>query len=170
MTSVFWNSARAVLMFAALVAVAPVPGDALAATPNAADSVIAAASVDRGLLAPSVSYAVVRNGALADGVAHGFADVEHNVPATPATRYAIGSITKMVTATAVMQLVSAGRLKLTDHLDTYLPWYQHADRITIEQLLQHMSGVHDYIDDIAADVRSGKAPPPPATARDLIDR
>ena len=56
------------------------------------------------------------------------------------TKYRIGSVTKMFTATMVMQLVEEGRIALSNKLSEYYPEIPNADRITIEQMLRHQSG------------------------------
>lgn len=68
-------------------------------------------------------------------------------PLTAETGMRIGSITKMFTTVLLLQLVEEGRLKLTDHLDTYFPQIPNASKITIEQLLEHHSGIHDISED-----------------------
>jgi len=62
-------------------------------------------------------------------------------PLTAASRFRIGSITKMFTTTMILQLVEEGKLKLTDTLDKFLPQVPNAKRITIEQILSHRSGI-----------------------------
>jgi D-alanyl-D-alanine carboxypeptidase len=62
-------------------------------------------------------------------------------PLTAASRYRIGSITKMFTAAMILQLVEEGKLKLTDTLDKFFPQVPNARKITIEQLLWHRSGI-----------------------------
>jgi len=64
----------------------------------------------------------------------------------PATICAIASITKPVVATAVMQLVAEGRVRLGDAIDRYVPELAAADRptITLWHLLSHTSGLPDY--------------------------
>jgi D-alanyl-D-alanine carboxypeptidase len=66
-------------------------------------------------------------------------------PLTAATRYRIGSITKMFTAAMILQLVEEGKLKLTDTLDNFFPQVPNAQKITIAQILAHRSGIHDSI-------------------------
>lgn len=61
---------------------------------------------------------------------------------TAATRFRIGSITKMFTAAMVLQLVDEEKLKLTDTLDKYFPRVPNAKNITITQVLGHRSGIH----------------------------
>jgi CubicO group peptidase (beta-lactamase class C family) len=62
-------------------------------------------------------------------------------PLTPASRFRIGSITKMFTTTMILQLIEEGKLKLTDTLDKFLPQIPNAQKITIAQILQHRSGI-----------------------------
>lgn len=62
-------------------------------------------------------------------------------PLTAASRFRIGSITKMFTASMILQLVEEGKLKLTDTLDKFLPQVPNARKITIEQILWHRSGI-----------------------------
>ncbi len=62
-------------------------------------------------------------------------------PLTAATRYRIGSITKMFTAAMILQLVEEGKLKLTDTLDKFFPQIPNAKKITIVQILSHRSGI-----------------------------
>lgn len=57
------------------------------------------------------------------------------------TKYRIGSITKMFTAVMVLQMIEEGKLRLTDRLSQYFPGIDHADEITIDQLLRHQSGL-----------------------------
>jgi D-alanyl-D-alanine carboxypeptidase len=69
--------------------------------------------------------------------------------ATPDTRYRIGSITKTFTATMIMQLVEENKLALNAHLDQYFPKIPNAGQITIEMMLRHRSGIHNFTDDEA---------------------
>ena len=66
-------------------------------------------------------------------------------PATTASRYRIGSITKTFTAAMVFQLVEEGKLKLSDTLDKFFPQIPNAGKITIAHILTHRSGIHDFI-------------------------
>ena len=62
-------------------------------------------------------------------------------PLTAANRFRIGSITKMFTASMILQLVEEGKVKLTDPLDKFFPQVPNARKITIVQLLWHRSGI-----------------------------
>lgn len=61
------------------------------------------------------------------------------------TKYKIGSITKTFTAVMVMQLVEEKRLKLDDKLKKFYPQIPNAEKITINDLLRHRSGIVDYV-------------------------
>jgi CubicO group peptidase (beta-lactamase class C family) len=73
----------------------------------------------------------------------GYADLKSRIKPTLNTKYRIGSVTKMFTATIIMQLIAEGKLSLQTTLFTYFPEIPHARQITIEQLLKHRSGLTD---------------------------
>ncbi|KGO89798.1 serine hydrolase domain-containing protein [Flavobacterium suncheonense] len=61
------------------------------------------------------------------------------------TKYKIGSVTKTFTAVMIVQLVEEKRLKLEDKLSKFYPQIPNADKITINDLLRHRSGILDYV-------------------------
>jgi D-alanyl-D-alanine carboxypeptidase len=67
-------------------------------------------------------------------------------PLTEASRYRIGSVSKMFTATLVYQLVEEGKLKLDDKLSAFFPQIPNAEKITILHILAHRSGIHEIAD------------------------
>jgi CubicO group peptidase (beta-lactamase class C family) len=78
--------------------------------------------------------------------AYGMADYDRKTPATTSTRFCIGSMGKMFTAVAILQLVQGGRIQLSDVLATHIPDYPNAElarRVTIEHLLTHTGGTGD---------------------------
>ena len=94
---------------------------------------------------PGLALAVVRDGKLVKARGYGLASVELNVPVTTDTVFEIGSITKQITAAAVMLLVEEGKLGLDDPVAKHLPgtpegWAQ----ITVRHLLTHTSGLRNY--------------------------
>lgn len=95
------------------------------------------------------SIAIAKNGKVVYSRAIGYSvmTASHNTPATTATKYRIGSITKMFTAVMIFQLVEEGRLKLTTTLDTWFPQLPDAKVITIGNMLNHRSGLHSVTDD-----------------------
>ena len=89
---------------------------------------------------------VAKNGKPIFEQAYGMADREHKVPNTPTTRFRIGSMNKMFTAVAVLQLAQAGKLKLDDAFGKYLTDYPNqelASKVTLHQLLTHTGGTGD---------------------------
>jgi len=96
---------------------------------------------------PGVVVGVVSRDGLAWAKAYGTSDLAGGVPLTPATRFRIGSVSKVFTATAILQLRDAGKLRLDDPVVKHLPWFKvpnpfpNAPPITIEHLLTHTSGL-----------------------------
>ena len=76
----------------------------------------------------------------------GLANMEWNIPNTPETRFRLGSITKQFTATAILQLVDQGKIKLDGKISDYLPEYRKdiGEKVTVHQLLNHTSGIPSY--------------------------
>jgi CubicO group peptidase (beta-lactamase class C family) len=95
------------------------------------------------------SLTIVRDGKVVYTRVIGFGKIDggERVPLTAASRFRIGSITKMFTAAMVLQLVEDGKLKLIDTLDKFFPQIPNAKVITIKQILAHRSGIHDAIID-----------------------
>src|SRR5206468_2141520 len=89
---------------------------------------------------------IARNGQPVLAEAYGLSDREHRTPNKLNTRFRIGSMNKMFTATATLQLVQAGKLGLNDPLGKYLPDYPNKDvasKVTIHHLLTHTGGTGD---------------------------
>lgn len=139
----------------AVLSVAIGPGIAHAGQPGAAGDEIERLMQDavaNGHLA-SLTAQVRRDGQVLFSKSVGFADLEQDVKATPDGLYAIGSITKSMTAYCIFTLVSEGKLKLSDRLSDILPDYSGpGGRATILQLLTHTSGIPDYAGDSAPDL------------------
>jgi D-alanyl-D-alanine carboxypeptidase len=79
--------------------------------------------------------------------AYGMADRDKKIPNTLSTKFRIGSMNKMFTATAVLQLVQAGKINLNDPLGKYLTDYPNkelASKVTIHHLLTHTGGTGDF--------------------------
>jgi D-alanyl-D-alanine carboxypeptidase len=82
----------------------------------------------------------------------GSADLEQGVPAKPGGVYAIGSISKSLTAYCILTLVHQGKLQLTSRLQDLLPDYTGPGRsATLLHLLTHTAGIPDYAGDSAPD-------------------
>ena len=95
------------------------------------------------------SLAISKNGVVAYQKAIGYASISENkkITADINTKYRIGSATKMFTAVMIFQLVEEGKLKLDDKLKNYFPGLPNAGKITIQNMLYHRSGLHDYTHD-----------------------
>ena len=74
----------------------------------------------------------------------GFADRENNLPNTIDTKYRIASCSKQFTAIAILQLQEQGKLSVSDKLYKYFPGIAKSDSITIDMLLTHRAGIHNY--------------------------
>jgi CubicO group peptidase (beta-lactamase class C family) len=98
--------------------------------------------------APGLAACIVKKDRLAWRRGFGWADIENKVPMTDQTIQNIGSISKTITATAVMQLWEQGKFKLDDDVNKYLPFrvrnpHFPDDPITFRQLLTHRSSIKD---------------------------
>ena len=122
-----------------------------AASQAASDSAFAAAlraRLEAATKAGEFSGAVLvaRDGRTLFEGAYGLADRERGIPNTPLTQFRVGSMNKMLTAVAALQLVQAGTLRLDSPLGTYLPDYPNADvasKVTPHHLLTHTGGTGD---------------------------
>jgi CubicO group peptidase (beta-lactamase class C family) len=95
---------------------------------------------------PGCALAIFRNDEIIYEKGYGMADLEHRVPITPQSVFCIGSTSKQFTATSLILLQQQGKLSLDDDIRKYipeLPDYGHT--ITIRHLLNHTSGIRDYI-------------------------
>src|SRR5829696_3720109 len=93
------------------------------------------------------SLAIAKDGKVLYSRAIGYSRINgsERKPATTASRYRVGSITKMFTAAMIFQFVEEGKLKLSDTLDKFFPQIPNAGKITIAHILAHRSGIHDFI-------------------------
>ena len=75
----------------------------------------------------------------------GFSDLENKVPAKPENSYRLASITKTITAIAVLQLVEAGKIDLDAEVQTYVPYFPKKKwLVTVRLLLGHIGGISHY--------------------------
>jgi D-alanyl-D-alanine carboxypeptidase len=89
---------------------------------------------------------VARHGEAVFSAAYGLRDRDRNIPNALDTMFCIGSMCKMLTAVAIMQLVQAGQVELSAPFGTYVrdyPGRDAADRVTIHHLLSHTGGTGD---------------------------
>ncbi len=89
------------------------------------------------------TISIFKNGEEVYNRSIGLALLEHNKKANELTKYRIGSITKTFTATIILQLINEGKLILNKVLSNYFPQIPNANKITIENLLYHRSGLYN---------------------------
>jgi serine beta-lactamase-like protein LACTB len=119
---------------------------------KAASSFMAANSV------PGISVAVVQDGELVWSAGFGMADLENFVPATPSTLFRLGSISKPITATAILQLSERGKLDLDAEVQRYCPAFPKKEwPITTRELLGHLGGIRHYNPDGKGDIPDDSA-------------
>jgi serine beta-lactamase-like protein LACTB len=119
---------------------------------KAASSFMAANSV------PGISVAVVQDGELVWSSGFGMADLENFVPATASTLFRLGSISKPITATAILQLSERGKLDLDAEVQKYCPAFPKKEwPITTRELLGHLGGIWHYSPDGKGDIPDDSA-------------
>lgn len=91
------------------------------------------------------SLAIQEGNTVVFSKAYGFNDIAKKSKANKDTKYKIGSITKTFTAVVIMQLIDEKKLKLESPLTSFFPNVKNADKITIEALLHHRTGIPDYV-------------------------
>jgi CubicO group peptidase (beta-lactamase class C family) len=78
---------------------------------------------------------------------YGYQDYYKNIKNDPDNIFMMGSITKQFTAEIILMLAKENKLNLQDKLTKYFPGYPSGDKITIEHLLTHSSGIYNYTED-----------------------
>jgi CubicO group peptidase (beta-lactamase class C family) len=134
---------RLIIVATLFLVVAPSRADELDAR---LDKFVAAAGVN--VETPGVGIAIIEKGKVSFSKGYGLARLRDKTPFTPATTCEIASMTKMFTAAAVMVLHDQGKLNLQDDVRKYvpeLPEYFPGKPVAITHLLQHTSGLPDYL-------------------------
>lgn len=102
-------------------------------------------------------FAVARHGKILQQQSWGYADQSRQLKNTNQTRFRVGSMYKMLTAVAILQLVEQGRIAIDAPIARYLPNYPNkslANQVTIQHLLTHTGGTGDIFTDEYAKQRS----------------
>lgn len=107
------------------------------------DALCAEAVADGG--APGLALAVAQNGRVAFGRAYGLADVEAKRAARLVTPFCIASVTKQMIGALFLILQRTGNVRLDDPMARWLPDFPHGREISLRMLLNHTSGLADYI-------------------------
>ena len=136
---------------------------------------------------PALSIALVDGNEIVWARGFGYADPPNKVPATAATVYRVGSVSKLFTDIGVMQMAERGQIDIDAPVSKYLPDFRPANQftkpVTLRQLMSHRSGllreppVGHYFDDtgpsIATTVRSLNGQPliyEPGDSREVFQR
>ena len=95
---------------------------------------------------PGGIVGVIKNGELIFEKGYGMANLNHNVPITKSTKFYLASTSKQFTAASIILLIQKGDLSFDRTLSEFFPEFpKYAENITIKNLLNHTSGLRDYI-------------------------
>src|SRR5206468_896204 len=93
---------------------------------------------------PGCILAVSRAGKVVYEKGYGMADLERDVPITPASIFHVASISKQFTAMSILLLEQQGKLSIDDDVRKYIPELpEYGKRITLRNLVNHTSGIRD---------------------------
>lgn len=94
---------------------------------------------------PGAAVAIIQSGRVVKMKGYGLASIEFGMPVTAKTAFEIGSVSKQMTAAAIMLLVEDGKVRLNDPISKYLKDTPDAwKEVSIRHLLTHSSGVKSY--------------------------
>jgi serine beta-lactamase-like protein LACTB len=97
---------------------------------------------------PGRALAVDVDGKILYSESFGFADLEERVPVWPTTKFRVGSISKPLTAMALMQLAEAGKLDLDARVQKYVPSFpDKGSSISVRMVAGHLAGIRHHKDD-----------------------
>ncbi|WP_194774526.1 serine hydrolase domain-containing protein [Pararhodonellum marinum] len=95
---------------------------------------------------PGAALGIMQRGELIYAKGYGLANMEYDIPIGASSVFRIGSTSKQFTAACIILLVEQGKLSLDDTLHDIFPDFpEYAQRITIRHLLNHTSGIRDYL-------------------------
>lgn len=120
---------------------------------------------------PGVAVAIVKNGKIVLERGFGFANLESKTPMTPSSVLVVGSLSKTITGTALMQMVEAGKLQLDADVNTYLPFKVRNPKypdlpITVRMLATHTSTIQEAATKLVALAKPGD---PTTSLRELLE-
>jgi CubicO group peptidase (beta-lactamase class C family) len=113
---------------------------------------------------------VARGGNVVFAKGYGFRNADQKIPNDTSTIFQIGSVTKQFTAAIIMQLQEENKLSVKDKLDKYFKGFPNGNEITIEHLLTHTSGLHNYTSDSALMSRDVSVPISESEMLDLFKK
>lgn len=95
---------------------------------------------------PGCALGIIKDGNLIYAEGYGLANMEYDIPNAASSVFRIGSTSKQFTAACIVLLAEREQLSLDNTLDQYFPDFpKYAKRITIRNLLNHTSGIRDYL-------------------------
>ena len=105
--------------------------------------------------------------------ASGYSDLDSETLMKPDDKLALASVSKTFVGVVILKLVEQGQLNLDESINKYLPKdisknIRYSDKITVRQLLNHSSGIIDYLDDNFAEITEGRSRSQPWKAREVI--
>jgi D-alanyl-D-alanine carboxypeptidase len=121
---------------------APVAPSLASLSPGDLDALISRVVIQQRAI--GVTVGVMQNGKVVLAKGYGLANTATKTPVTSETLFAVGSVTKEFTCTAVLQLEQEGKLSLDDRVAKYEPSLTRAADISLRDLGNHVSGYHDY--------------------------
>lgn len=143
-----WDTSLAVALAVSLVMARPLAAQPASASPSTApfaalDSLFAPFSAG---VSPGCVVGASRRDSTLLARSYGYADLERQAPLSPRSVFYAASVSKQFQALAVLLLEQDGRLRLDDPVRRYVPELPaHASAITLRQLLNHTSGLRDYL-------------------------
>lgn len=138
------NKTKAVILAAAILTLSGLGLQTARAAEGLADRIDALLAQTYPANVPGAVALVVQDGRILLRKAYGMADLEMGIPLVPESVFPCGSMTKMFTATAVMQLAEEGKIGYDDPVSKYIPDAPAAwAGIKIDHLLSHTSGLLD---------------------------
>jgi len=107
---------------------------------------------------PGCAVGVIQNGAYIHAKGYGLANLEHGIPIDRDSVFRIASVSKQFTAAAVAILAVRGELDLDADIHDYLPELRdYGTKVTIRQMVHHISGMGEYDSEAAYEITPGKA-------------
>ncbi len=103
------------------------------------------AALHSGHPGPGCAVALVAEGRTARVASHGVRSTITKAPVSAHTAFQIGSLTKVITATAALRVAEAGAFDIDAPVNTYIDWFE-AEGITARHLLSHTSGLPGFVD------------------------
>jgi CubicO group peptidase (beta-lactamase class C family) len=130
----------------------------------------AATSLETAQL-PGVAVALVKNGKVVLSRGYGSADLEKKTPMSDASILVVGSLSKTITGTGVMQMIESGKLAVDADVNTYLPFKVRNPKypdtpITVRMLLTHTSTIQESPTRLVSLAKPGD---PTTTLRELLE-